>query len=390
MADMRHTVLYALISLFTASFILADDVYRKPPQEIVDVLNAPPTPEAVVSPANTQVLLIERILYPPISDLAQPMLRLAGVRINPSNNGPHSAILYRSATLQRLDTNSSSAGQIKLALPPDAKITEPIWSPDGSRFAFTNITEDAVELWTGDANSGQIHKLNGIKVNAALNGFRMPDPIQWMPDGHTLLVQTVRTDRGSPPNQTAIPPGPHTQESAGRSGPVRTYEDMLKNAYDEDLFDYYATAQLEFIDSRRGTATPCGQPGIFLTVNPSPDGQDVLVARVRKPYSYLHPVSAFPKDVEVWDRSGQLAYKVASLPLEDRVPIEGVPTGPRDYNWLPTDPHTLDWVEALDGGNPKENVPYRDRIMLAKISGSKAEPQELMKVQQRFEEHRFR
>jgi dipeptidyl aminopeptidase/acylaminoacyl peptidase len=61
-----------------------------------------------------------------------------------------------------------------------------------------------------------------------------------------------------------------------------------------------------------------------------------------------------------------------------------VPTGPRDYRWVPTEPATLYWVEALDGGNPKETVPHRDRILLAKVAGSAIKPQELMKVEQRF------
>ncbi len=103
MPGMRKTVLCGLVPLLLLGLALGDDVYRKPPREILDVLNAPPTPEAVVSPSGTDVLLIERILYPPISDLAQPMLRLAGVRINPKNNGPHNAFLYRSATLRHLD-----------------------------------------------------------------------------------------------------------------------------------------------------------------------------------------------------------------------------------------------------------------------------------------------
>ncbi len=27
--------------------------------------------------------------HPPVADLAEPVLRLAGLRINPANNGPH-------------------------------------------------------------------------------------------------------------------------------------------------------------------------------------------------------------------------------------------------------------------------------------------------------------
>lgn len=67
----------------------------------------------------------------------------------------------------------------------------------------------------------------------------------------------------------------------------------------------------------------------------------------------FNPDSSFPRDVEVWDTKGKLVYKLASLPLADQVPIDGVITGPRSYRWRPTEPATLVWVEALDGGDQK-------------------------------------
>ena len=66
------------------------------------------------------------------------------------------------------------------------------------------------------------------------------------------------------------------------------------------------------------------------------------------------------------------------------MPIEGVPTGPRNYHWIPTEAASLYWVEAMDGGNPKEKAPHRDRVMIARLPLSGHEPQELMKVEQRF------
>ena len=38
--------------------------------------------------------------------------------------------------------------------------------------------------------------------------------------------------------------------------------------------------------------------------------------------------------------------------------------GPRDFSWRPTDPATLLWAEALDGGDWNVEVPERDKIML--------------------------
>ena len=58
--------------------------------------------------------------------------------------------------------------------------------------------------------------------------------------------------------------------------------------------------------------------------------------------------------------------KVASLPLEDNLPRGGLLPGPRNINWRPNDPATLVWVEALDGGDPRKQVPQRDKVMWIK------------------------
>src|SRR5919108_152627 len=69
----------------------AEESYRRPPEEIVKVLEAPPFPAVSLDPARSVMLLLEPETLPPVRDLAQPMLRLAGARVNPRTNGPHGA-----------------------------------------------------------------------------------------------------------------------------------------------------------------------------------------------------------------------------------------------------------------------------------------------------------
>src|SRR5260370_21712565 len=63
--------------------------YQQAPQPIHDLLNTPPTPLVIVSPKADRLLVADRLANPPITDLAQPMLRIAGLRINPTTNGRH-------------------------------------------------------------------------------------------------------------------------------------------------------------------------------------------------------------------------------------------------------------------------------------------------------------
>ena len=90
-----------------------------------------------------------------------------------------------------------------------------------------------------------------------------------------------------------------------------------------------------------------------------------------------------PRDVEIWDRTGRKERTVASLPIADRVALGGVQTGPRNYRWEPSTAATLLWVEALDGGNPKEKALHRDRLVTL-AAPFQGEPTEVMKTPERL------
>lgn len=358
--------------------------YHQAPQPIHDILSAAPTPFVVASPKSDYLLVADRLQYPPIADLAQPMLRLAGIRINPVTNGRHHPPRIVGLSLVEVATGKT----LKIAgLPADAYLSVPEWSPNGRIFAFTNATAEGTELWIGGI-AGGVRKIEGVRVNAVMGA-----PVHWMPDTETLLVQSVPKKRGAPPSETKVPDGPIIQESDGKKAPVRTYEDLLENPHDEALFDYYATAQLQLLSPwAKGSvdgithwhdAIDVGKPAIFARVSPSPDGHYLLVTRIHRPYSYIMPESDFPREIEVWTSNGALVRKVASQPLADHVPIEGVLTGPRDVEWIATQPATLVWAEALDGGDPKTKASYRDRLMMLAAASEEA-PVELVKLEQRY------
>lgn len=364
-----------LVLVFIAGVTVAQQGYKKPPKEVLDILHAPVTPGVSLSPTRDNVMLTTGLRYPPLADLAQPMLRLGGRRINPASNSPHRFQYAVGLTIKRVADGS----EIKIETPPGAKITGLDWSGDGKHFAFLNTTANRVELWVGDTATGKIRNVKSVTINSVVG-----TPLSWMPDNRTLLVQLVPANRGAAPATPAVPPEPNTQESSGRPGPVRTFEDLLKSPHDENLYEYYATSQLALVDSVSGRSTPLGQAAIFQGVDSSPDGHHLLVTRAHRPFSYLFPDGAFPKEVEVWDTKGKLVYKVASMPLADQVPINGVITGPRSVRWVPTAPATLLWVKALDDGDPRKKVAHRDAAFMLKAPFA-GQPVELFKTEQRLQ-----
>lgn len=363
-----------LVLLLIANIAVAQQGYKKPPKQVLDILNAPVTPGASVSPTRDNILLSTGLRYPPLADLALPVLRIGGRRINPASNSPFRFQYSIGLTLKRIADGS----EIKIDVPAGAKISGLEWSDDGKHFAFLNTTPNRVEVWVGNTTTGKIHNLKGVTINSAIG-----NPLAWMPDNRTLLVQLVPANRGPAPPTPTVPDEPNTQESSGRPGPVRTYEDLLKSPHDEKLYEYYTTSQLALVDSVSGRATPFGQPAIIHGVDAAPGGQHLLVTRLRRPFSYLFPDGAFPRDVEVWDTKGKLVYKVASLPLADQVPINGVIDGPRSVRWRPNEPAALVWVKALDEGNPRKKVAHRDSVLTIKAPFT-GQPVELFKTEHRF------
>src|SRR4051794_15191772 len=126
-----------------ALLVIGAEVYRQPSKAILDTLNSPPTPTLTVNPARTYAMQGRAVRYPPIAELAQPMLRIAGMRINPKTNGLHNTVFNSSLTLRKIPEGT----EIKVELPPNPKLSLGRWSPDARNFAFTNTTDLGVELW---------------------------------------------------------------------------------------------------------------------------------------------------------------------------------------------------------------------------------------------------
>ncbi len=362
---------------------IATSGYNQPPKAVLDVLHAPSPPQPYVSPTRDTILLVSWVAYPSIAQVAEPFLRLAGVRLEPRTRRKHDTpggygVAPCASTFALVDVATSR--ETPVALPAGGCADNITWSADGKRFAFRNTASDSVELWVGDAATGATHRLGDARLNPMLGSS-----MQWLADQQTLLVKLVPEHQGPPPAASAVADGPSIQETDGQRGESSTYEtrDTLKNKHDEDLFEYYGTSQLALVDATTGHITRIGAPAVLTEVAAAPDGDHLLVTTIEKPYSYVTTYGRFAHDVAVWDRAGHPIKTLAQLPIADRVPIDGVPTGPRDFAWRPTEPATLIWAEALDGGDWNAKVPARDKVMLQRAPFT-SPATEITRTEQRY------
>jgi len=347
--------------------------YQKAPKAIQAVLDAPGTPSLIASPRGDRFLLAEFDRLPGFRERAQPRARRAGLRFNPETRGPHHPPRLKALSLQTVAGGPAKA----LPLPPGRSLGSPRWSPDGARFVLTGATAQATELWVGEAATGRLHRIPGLKLNAILGS-----PLDWLADG-SLLCRALPAQQGPAPRASDVPTGPRIQENAGKAAPAPTYQDLLQNAQDEARFEFLGQSQLVRVDLAKGTLSPVGRPGLYANVQPSPDGRLLLVSRLQRPFSFQVPSPQFPLREEVWDLQGRLVHLAADQPLAEGIPLEGVRTGPRRLHWRPTEPATLVWAEALDGGDPRQKAEFRDRILL-QAAPFKATPTELVRLKARL------
>jgi dipeptidyl aminopeptidase/acylaminoacyl peptidase len=347
--------------------------YVLPPKAIVDAFDAEALPQTMLSPNRQVVALTKARSYPTIAELSQPMYRLAGSRVNPKTNGPHRASglpgtgIY-SITLKKIDGGAEAS----VTMPPQARISNVTFSPDGSRLSFLHTKDSAIELWVADVSTGAARAVvtGADRINSTTG-----DPCDWLRDSVTMVCALVPAGRGPAPVEPTVPPGPNVHENYGKAAPAPTYEDLLKSAYDDALFDYYFTSQLAAINTATGAKDAIGKPAVFGNVTPAPTGQYLLVTRIKKPFSHTVPMSGFPQDVEIWTRAGGVAKTLADQPSREGTTLTGVEPGPRGYRWRADLPATILWIEALDEGDLKNNVPFRDKVvsLAAPFSGQPIE-----------------
>jgi dipeptidyl aminopeptidase/acylaminoacyl peptidase len=365
---MKITSLYSLLLgflLLVSSAVCAQTSYQTPPASIADLVNAPSTPAVTFSKDGSFMLLLERTESPSIEDLAQPELRIAGLRINPSTTGPSRAGGYTNLKIKKTATGE----EIQVTgLPSPAKMSGFTFSLDERYLAFTQTEAKGISLWVVDLSTYTAKAVTGPILNQVLG-----NSMAWLAD-NSLLIKAVNPARGKVPSAPVAPAGPTIQETSGKAAPSRTYQDLLANPHDEALFAYFMDSQLMRI-TLDGSSTAVGKPAMIKSMLLSPDKTYLLVESIQKPFSYLVPADRFPYTVEVWNSQGTALKTLAQLPLDEVRPtgFDATVSGIRNVNWRADAPATLYWAEAQDKGDPKIKVAERDIVftLMAPFTGEK-------------------
>ncbi|MBY6013626.1 prolyl oligopeptidase family serine peptidase [Qipengyuania gaetbuli] len=350
----RFSSLVAIAIATAAAPLAAQSTYDTPPPAIADIVTRAPSPSVSISPDGSTMLLMEREALPPVSEIAKPMERLAGLRLDVSINDVHNPRNVVGLSIQDIATGETR----KVALPPEADISEVGWSKDGDKVVFSNTYADGMSLHVMDVKSAKVSTLLDRGLNAI---FAEP---RFLADGRVLAL-TIPEKRGPMPVESLTPSGPAIQDAAGgEEAQTRTYQDMLENPYDEALFEWLTASQPVIIDPATGKSKKLLEPKIYLGAAPSPDGKYLMATWIEKPFSYQVPYSSFPMKTAIYTMDGKLVSMVRERPLIDNLPVQGVETGRRSIGWHPNEDALVIWAEALDGGDPRVKTDERDAVFV--------------------------
>ncbi|MFD2742616.1 alpha/beta hydrolase family protein [Sphingobacterium populi] len=328
--------------------------YQKPPTEILELLEAKNTPAVQFNRQGDKMLLLERPDFITIEDAAQPIIGLAGLRVNPSNSTSIGGVSY--AGIQVQDLKSNEVHEIG-GLPINPRISNLQFNADETKLAFLNATTDGVSLWVIDLAKYQAQRVGDFFVNDIMGASAF-----WK-DNTSLYVLRI-PDRGAAPSASLTPTGPVVQENLGKAAPSRTYQNLLRNESDVRLFDYYLNAQLAEVQLD-GQVKDIAAPAIYRNVSKSPDGKYLMATTIKKPYSYLVSVASFPYQIDILDQSGAVVKALYTAPLAESVPLgfDSTVPGYRNFAWRADQPATVYWANALDEGNSRTEVPFRDEVL---------------------------
>jgi dipeptidyl aminopeptidase/acylaminoacyl peptidase len=349
-----HLRLFTVLSFFSLATAAQDiSTYQTPPDVIARLATAAPTPAVSFDSKGQYMLIMERSDMPSIEELAQPELRIAGMRINPANFTPS-----RQGGIHTISVKNIQTGAVTKVngLPAKLRAGNFEWNPAEDRFAFTHTGASGVDLYVV-----QLSTKTAVKQNKTPLNLVMGDAISWL-DNNTLLYRVTLKPASAAPPKPAAPSGPVIQQNLGKVAAARTFQDLIKSPHDEALFEFYATSQP--VKNVQGAETKIGKPGIYARMQLSPDGKYVLVEKIQKPFSYLVPAGGFPSVVEITDLNINTVKELVKLPSAESTPtgFDNVQNVNRGYNWNSAQPATVVWIQPLDGGLIKQNVPHHDAL----------------------------
>jgi dipeptidyl aminopeptidase/acylaminoacyl peptidase len=315
--------------------VLHEEAYLTPAPEIARIVTAPRHESVALTDLSPDGRLFLRTVsggMPSVADYAKPHRLLGGLFIDTRASRARSFTTGSGIGFELI--SAEDGRKVRIAAPSGARVSSAKWSPDGKSIAYFAHFADATYIYHADAASGKTRRVTGTPVLATL-----VTSFDWTDDSRSLTVVLVPEGRGAAPREPAVPEQPRVRVTAEGENKLRTYASLLADPYEQALLEYYTTGQLATIDVARGRVRRIGKPAMIRNVDPSPRGDYFRVTTMRKPFSYVVPVSNFGTVEEIWNLEGRVLAELQVRPLNEGLRVERDSTAAaserRNVAWRP-------------------------------------------------------
>jgi dipeptidyl aminopeptidase/acylaminoacyl peptidase len=344
-----------------ASDPLTDEGYIRPPKEIEDIVLAPWYKNVGVgtfSPDRTKYVILESQGMPSIAQLGKSYVNLAGLQVDMRAQRARNFTTRTTNGLRIVDVDSGK--ETRVNLPENTLVSNPTWSPDGTRLAFMIHSDRDTQIYCADASTGRLLRITRTELLATnVTSF------WWTADGKQIV--TVLRPRGArQPQRSRVATTPRVRVSNAKTHSIRTYPSLLDTPADEAMLEFYSTGQLAVVDVPDGREKLIGKPAMYLSIDPSPDAKWFRASIMEKPFSRTVPMGNFPTKNVLLNDAGEVKVEISKVGLRTGVAGENPSpkdTDKREIDWRP-DGAGLSCLELEPIKKDGDKSPRKDRIML--------------------------
>ena len=355
---MRKKLTLLFVTLVCTGLFAQQDLgYQTPKKALNDLIDVDLAPTVLRDSKDEHMVFAYRPTYKSIEELSQPELRIAGLRLDPNTHIGSRTTYY--TKVEVVDLKQKERRLQVEGLPQNPRLANFSWSPDESYVAMTHTTSTGVELWVLNVAQQKAKRLYEAKLNASLGS-----QFVWLKNSKELLIKVVPEDKEALIDTSKkTPTGPKVTENNGEKAQNRTYQDLIKNPSDAYNFKQLTRANILKV-SLKGETSSFLDTRMYRAIRISPDGKYVMISFLKEPFSYLVTYSRFPLETHVYDMNANLIKLVDDSPLEEVRPKGFMATkkGKRSLAWRADKASTLYFTQALDEGDPQNEVAYRDAL----------------------------
>lgn len=299
---------------YDAVAVLKAQGYQRPPAHIEEAVLAPWHKNIAggqVSPNGNWMLVTMGDGMPPLAALGNPHINLAGMDMDTVAGRLRSFTTRTSRGFAFMDVKTGKMTPVQLAA--SDFVSNPSWSPDGTKIAFLKIERNKTLLCVAGLN-GSVTSVGPVKATIAR-------PFEWLGDSKRIACLVESTDKPAP-GLPGLATGPVMKMSDDKTDALRTYPSLLHTQEEADLYQYYATGQIAIYDIvGKGKPVPFAKATMVSTFDVDPAGTGVVLTETKRPFSFVRPASSFPRSTAILDQTGKVIYMVTE-PGANRPPEE--------------------------------------------------------------------